>query len=97
MKEEQRLKEEEEERKRVSCLFEFFLFFLKRQAQQEEESKFGFKVKQTGKEIGSGFKNLFKKADDKISQQVDGKHKTNGGIKETSPRNATSPRSPRTE
>ena len=57
--------------------------------QAEDDNKFGNRVKAGFSNVGSGFKSLFQKTDDKISQSVDGKHKSNGGV---SPRGATSPR-----
>lgn len=57
----------------------------------EEDAKFGNRVKAGAKNVGDGFKNLFHKTDNKVSQVVDGKHKSNGGV--VSPRgNSTSPR-----
>ncbi len=66
--------------------------------QEEEDAKFGNKVKATFSNAGQGIKNIFHKTDQKISQSVDGKHKSNGGV---SPRDKapttkdSDPKSPR--
>merc|ERR1711991_290441 len=75
---EQRVKDEERARREEE-----------EREREEEESKFGNRVKQGAKNVGEGFKNLFRKADDSISRQVDGDHISNGG---KSPRGAKSPR-----
>lgn len=48
--------------------------------QAEEDAKFGNKVKTSFSNAGAAIKGVFHKTDQKISQSVDGKHKSNGGV-----------------
>lgn len=48
--------------------------------QAEEDAKFGNKIKASLGNAGNSIKNAFVKTDQKLSQAVDGKHKSNGGV-----------------
>jgi hypothetical protein len=65
--------------------------------QAEEDGKFGNKVKKSFGNAGQGIKNVFHKTDQKISQSVDGKHKSNGGVspRDQAPSTKETEKSPR--
>ncbi len=51
-----------------------------RRKQEEEDKKLGNRLKASLNRTGEAIKGTFTKVDDKVSQSVDGKHISNGGV-----------------